>query len=69
MGETTGNSAWFPTYDYPNDKESWELIATVPARMTVVSNGRLMSDVKHRDGTHTTHLARGASRIARISSP
>jgi aminopeptidase N len=22
MGETTGNSAWFPTYDYPNDKES-----------------------------------------------
>jgi len=55
MGETTGNSAWFPTYDYPNDKESWELIATVPARMTVVSNGRLMSDVKHRDGTHTTH--------------
>jgi aminopeptidase N len=54
MGETTGNSAWFPTYDYPNDKESWELIASVPARMTVVSNGRLMSDVKHRDGTHTT---------------
>ena len=55
MGETTGNSAWFPTYDFPNDKESWELIATVPARMTVVSNGKLMSDVRHRDGTHTTH--------------
>ena len=55
MGETTGNSAWFPTYDYPNDKESWELIATVPAQMTVVSNGRLMSDVKQPDGTHTTH--------------
>jgi aminopeptidase N len=55
MGETTGNSAWFPTYDYPNDKESWELIATVPAQMTVVSNGRLVSDVKHRGGTHTTH--------------
>ncbi len=54
MGETTGNSAWFPTYDYPNDKESWELLATVPSQMTVVSNGRLMSDVKHRDGTHTT---------------
>ncbi len=55
MGETTGNSAWFPTYDYPNDKESWELIATVPAHMTVVSNGRLVSDVKHEHGTHTTH--------------
>lgn len=55
MGETTGNSAWFPTYDYPNDKESWELIATVPAAMTVVSNGRLVSDVRNRDGTRTTH--------------
>ena len=55
MGETTGNSAWFPTYEYPNDKESWELIATVPSAMTVVSNGKLVSDVKNRDGTHTTH--------------
>ena len=55
MGETTGNSAWFPTYDFPNDKESWEVIATVPARMTVVSNGRLVSDVRNRNGSHTTH--------------
>jgi aminopeptidase N len=55
MGETTGNSAWFPTYDFPNDKETWEVIATVPARMTVVSNGRLVRDAKHKDGSHTTH--------------
>ena len=55
MGETTGNSAWFPTYDFPNDKESWELIATVPARMTVVSNGKLVSDARNKDGSHTTH--------------
>jgi len=55
MGETTGNSAWFPTYDFPNDKETWELLATVPTRFTVVSNGRLVSDVKNKGGTHTTH--------------
>ena len=55
MGETTGNSAWFPTYDFPNDKESWELLATVPTRFTVVSNGRLVSDVRNKDGTHTAH--------------
>jgi aminopeptidase N len=55
MGETTGNSAWFPTYDFPNDKETWELLATVPARFTVVSNGRLVSDVRNGNGTHTTH--------------
>src|SRR5665647_1063027 len=55
MGETKGNSAWFPTYEYPNDKETWELLATVPAAMTVVSNGRLAGDVRNRDGSHTTH--------------
>ncbi|MEO8879736.1 MAG: M1 family aminopeptidase [Gemmatimonadaceae bacterium] len=55
MGETRGNSGWFPTYEFPNDKESWELLATVPARMTVVSNGRLVSDVRNRNGSHTTH--------------
>ncbi|MGH7622382.1 MAG: M1 family metallopeptidase, partial [Gemmatimonadaceae bacterium] len=55
MGETTGNSAWFPTYDYPNDKESWELFATVPNAMTVVSNGRLVSDVRDKNGMHTAH--------------
>jgi aminopeptidase N len=55
MGETTGNSAWFPTYDYPNDKETWEITATVPAKMTVVSNGRLVSDVRNKNGSHTTH--------------
>ena len=55
MGETTGNSAWCPTYEFPNDKETWELLATVPARMTVVSNGRLVSDARNKDGSHTTH--------------
>jgi aminopeptidase N len=55
MGETTGNSAWFPTYDYPNDKETWELIATVPVAMTVVSNGRLVSDARQQNGMHTVH--------------
>ena len=53
MGETTGNSAWFPTYDFPNDKESWELTATVPTALTVVSNGRLVSDVRQAKGMHT----------------
>ena len=68
MGETTGNSAWFPTYDYPNDKESWELIATVPTRMTVVSNGSAHErrQASRRHAHH--HLARGAPRHPRISS-
>jgi aminopeptidase N len=38
-GGTDGNPRWIPTWGGPNDKETWELLATVPARLTVVSTG------------------------------
>ena len=47
QGEDMDNHYWFPTYDFPNDKESWELAATVDDGDLAVSNGRLVSDVKH----------------------
>jgi aminopeptidase N len=56
-GGTDGNPRWIPTYGAPHDKATWELIATVPARFTVVSNGRLLSDRKSKDGLRTTHWA------------
>jgi aminopeptidase N len=43
-GGTDGNPNWIPTYAAPNDKATWELVARVPANLTVVSNGRLVSD-------------------------
>ncbi|MEA2722741.1 MAG: aminopeptidase, partial [Gemmatimonadales bacterium] len=43
-GGTDGNPNWIPTYAAPNDKATWELVARVPATLTVVSNGRLVSD-------------------------
>ncbi|HEX8726067.1 MAG TPA: M1 family aminopeptidase [Gemmatimonadaceae bacterium] len=52
QGESMDNHYWFPTYDFPNDKESWELVATVDRGDVVVSNGRLVSDVRH-GATHT----------------
>ena len=53
QGEDMNSHYWFPTYDFPNDKMTWELNATVPAAYTVVSNGREVSDRKNADGTHT----------------
>ncbi len=53
QGEDMDNHYWFPTYDFPNDKMTWELVATVPAAYAVVSNGRLVLDRKNADGTHT----------------
>ena len=54
-GGTDGNPRWIPTWGAPNDKETWEVLATVPARLTVVSNGRLVGDRPSPGGMHTVH--------------
>ncbi len=46
QGEDHDNHYWFPTYDFPNDKETWQVVATVPREDMAVSNGRLVSDVR-----------------------
>lgn len=43
-GGTDGNPNWIPTYGPPNDKATWDLSVRVPVNLTVVSNGRLVSD-------------------------
>ncbi len=53
QGEDHDNHYWFPTYDFPNDKMTWEVVATVPKGMNAVSNGRLVSDLIARDGSRT----------------
>jgi len=58
---------WCPCYDYPNDKVTTEIIATVAAGNRVVSNGRLLSETEDRaagkvtfhwlqDKPHSTYL-------------
>jgi aminopeptidase N len=46
QGEDDDNHYWFPTYDFPNDRMTWELVATVPLEYTAVSNGTLVSDLR-----------------------
>lgn len=43
QGEAQTNHYWFPCYDYPNDKATSELIATVEDQYRVVSNGALIN--------------------------
>ncbi|MEI7576549.1 MAG: M1 family aminopeptidase [Armatimonadota bacterium] len=42
QGEMEDNRYWFPTYDFPNDKTTTELVARVPKGMSVLSNGKLV---------------------------
>jgi aminopeptidase N len=53
QGEDHDNHYWFPTYDFPNDKMTWEVEATVPAGFMAVSNGALASDTKEASGART----------------
>ncbi len=47
---------WFPCYDAPDDKVTSELIASVPAKFFLLSNGRLMSVKSNQmDQTKTYH--------------
>ncbi|MFI5206985.1 MAG: M1 family aminopeptidase [Gemmatimonadales bacterium] len=45
QGEGDNNHLWFPTFDFPSDKMTWEMVATVSREDMAVSNGRLVSDV------------------------
>ena len=47
---------WFPCFDYPNDKATSEIVATVKAGLKVASNGRLVGVVEDKaSGTSTYH--------------
>lgn len=44
QGEDTEARHWYPSYDYPNEKFTSEVICHVPKAMTVLSNGKLLSE-------------------------
>ncbi|MFN2464741.1 MAG: M1 family aminopeptidase [Candidatus Dormibacteria bacterium] len=41
---------WFPNHDYPNQKQTTEVIVTAPAEFETISNGRLVSVEKSGRG-------------------
>ncbi len=55
QGQDEDSKYWFPCYDNPNDKQTSEIIATVPGDWFALSNGRLLEEKKQRDGTKRFH--------------
>ncbi|WIG57497.1 MAG: hypothetical protein OJF49_000241 [Ktedonobacterales bacterium] len=55
QGETEYHHFWFPCHDFPNDRATTALHATVPGAFFVLSNGQLEEIKKHRNGTKTYH--------------
>jgi aminopeptidase N len=44
QGESHEARHWFPCHDYPNERSTTEVICHVPPEMTVLSNGRKVSE-------------------------
>lgn len=56
QGQPEDNHYWFPCYDFPNDKATSEVIATVNKDFVVISNGKLISVKEDRKrGLKTYH--------------
>jgi aminopeptidase N len=56
QGEDMDNHFWFPCYDFPNDRATTEVIATVRSSYTVLSNGKLLKVTEDRKNkTRTFH--------------
>jgi aminopeptidase N len=53
QGETEYHHFWFPCHDFPNDRATTSLRATVPANFFVLSNGRLEGVKEAKDGQKT----------------
>jgi aminopeptidase N len=54
LAEPSGAHQWFPCKDLPSDKATYEGFITVPASITVASNGALV-EVTHAGGRRTFH--------------
>ena len=50
QGEDEDSRYWFPCYDYPNNRTTSEVIATVPEKFTAVSNGALVGTSSNARG-------------------
>jgi aminopeptidase N len=46
---------WLPCFDHPSEKQTSEVIVTVPGNWYALSNGRLLEDKTNRDGTRRFH--------------
>ena len=53
QGETEYHHFWFPCHDFPNDRATTSLAATVPASFFALSNGKLEEARDNGDGTKT----------------
>ena len=68
QGQTEFNRYWFVSHDYPNARFTSEMVVTVPAGYTVISNGRLIEHARQADGTERWHYHEARPHVSYLVS-
>ncbi|MEX2512335.1 MAG: M1 family metallopeptidase [Cyclobacteriaceae bacterium] len=55
QGETENSSKWFPTIDSPNERQTHDIQLRINQDYLSLSNGELIHQTSHEDGTRTDH--------------
>lgn len=56
QGEADEARHWFPSFDFPSDKATFEEFITANDGETVIGNGELVEEIKNSDNTVTHHF-------------
>ncbi len=68
QGEPDETRHWLPCWDYPNDRATSEMIVTVGAGLTAISNGRLIDVKDGKGGARTFHWTIGVPHVSYLTS-
>jgi len=69
QGEGEENHWWFPCYDYPNDRSTFEMYLTVPSGQTALGNGRLVEVKTYPGGAKRTfHYSQEIPAVSYLAS-
>ncbi len=65
QGQDEDSRYWFPCYDYPNEKATSEVVATVAEPYIAISNGALVELTEdEQQGTRTWHWSQNVRHVA-----
>ncbi|MBI2866702.1 MAG: DUF3458 domain-containing protein [Chloroflexi bacterium] len=68
QGEDEDSRYWFPCHDFPDERASTEVLATVPASFFALSNGKLLGVKANRGKTKTYHWYQAKPHVAYLTS-
>ncbi|MEE2780698.1 MAG: M1 family aminopeptidase [Planctomycetota bacterium] len=64
QGEPHESRHWFPSIDYPNERFTSEIICHLPEEFTILSNGRLLEEVREANGMKRAHYLQDKPHVA-----